>query len=47
MAVGLLTDELRLWVILLGPNCEGAWGWIEGRRGSLVGSVVKTRRIWI
>ena len=46
MAAVLLTDEPRLWVILLGPNRGGAWGWIE-RRSSLVGSVVKTRRRWI
>ena len=46
MAAGLLTDELRLWVLLLGPNHGGAWAWINRRRGSLVGLVVKTRR-WI
>ena len=46
MAAGLLTDELRLWVLLLGPNRGGSWGWIDRRRGSLVGLVVKTRR-WI
>ena len=36
-----MAAELRLWVILLGPNRGGAWGWIERRRWD--GVVLNTR----